>query len=110
VISQGRALAVAAAWIAVPLGGAALLVAAEAAGSDNPWDPLAAGLALGGAVVLTPAGLLVAAIVIARHGDRATTATTATATTTAAALGARAGLTGLVLPALLVAAFVLTHQ
>ncbi|UQU62430.1 hypothetical protein COUCH_25770 [Couchioplanes caeruleus] len=100
-VSHGRALAVAAAWIVVPSTGAAVATCVLAARSDGPWDPLAGALALGGLVVLTPLGLLAAAVVIARRAAR---------TRSAAGLGAQGGLAGLLLVALCVAGAIATHQ
>ena len=99
-ISQGRALAVAAVWIVLPLGCAALALILWAAGSDNEFDALVIALAVGGVVVLTPLSLLASAVWIARRGSKARSV---------AALGAQAGLIGLTVAGLAVAFYIASH-
>ena len=99
-VSHGRALAVAAAWIVVPSVAAAVAISVAAARSDGPWDFIAIALALGALVVLAPVGLLAAAVWIARRAGRARSA---------AGLGAQGGIIGLVVVSLAVAGFIAAH-
>jgi hypothetical protein len=98
-VSQGRALALATAWIAVPLTLAGLIVSLATYRPDDEWSGLGAALTLAAVLYLTPIGVLGAAITIARRSDRAHSAAT---------LGTRAGLTGLAIALLAGAAYFLT--
>jgi hypothetical protein len=95
-VSQGRALAVAAAWVVLPLGVAALALGLSA----GDGDALGIALVVGGIGCLIPLSLLASAIWVARRGSRARSA---------AALGAQAGLIGLAVMGLAVALYVAFH-
>ena len=95
-VGHGRALAVAAAWIIVPLTAAAVALCA-AFPSREGWNAMVPALAFAGVVLLTPVALLAAAIWIARRSSRARSA---------AALGAQAGLIGVIVAALAMGGFV----
>jgi hypothetical protein len=99
VVSQGRALAVATAWIVVPLVFGATLFALAFPERDG-WDASVPALGIGAVVGLTPLALLPAAIWIARRAGKAVSV---------AGLGAQAGLIGLVTAGLVIAGFVATH-
>ena len=99
-VSQGRALAVAAVWIVLPLGAAALVLGLWAADRDGDWDSFAIGLAAGGLIYLAPLSLLAAAVWIARRAGAARSA---------AALGAQGGLVGWVVAAAATVAYLATH-
>lgn len=100
-VSQGRALAVATAWIVVPLAAAALVVSLIAGRSDNPLDAIVIALAWNAAFVLSLLGVLAGAVWVARRGTRARSS---------AVLGAQAGLIGLLAAAGGVALFAALHQ
>jgi hypothetical protein len=95
-VSQGRALAVAAAWVILPLGAAALGLGLSATSEDA----LGVALVIGGISCLIPLSLLASAIWVARRATRAKSA---------AALGAQAGLIGLAVMGLAVAIYVAFH-
>jgi hypothetical protein len=99
VVSQGRALAVAAAWIVVPLTAVAWTFTLAFPERDG-WDALVPALAIAAVVCPTPPALLAAAIWIARRADKARSV---------AGLGAQAGLIGLVVAALVIAGFIASH-
>ena len=95
-VSQGRALAVAAAGIVVPLIVAAVTFSAAFPDREG-WNAIVPALGFAGVVYLTPLALLTAGIWIARRSAKARSA---------AALGAQAALAGLTAAALAVAAFI----
>jgi hypothetical protein len=95
-VSQGRALAVAAAWVILPLGAAAVALGLSA--TDE--DALGLALVVGGIGYLLPLSLLASAIWVARRGIKARSA---------AALGAQAGLIGLAVAGSAVALYVAFH-
>ncbi|GAB1640657.1 hypothetical protein [Krasilnikovia sp. MM14-A1259] len=98
-VSQGRALAVAAAWIVVPLtaAGGALCVAFPA---RDGWNGLIPWIALAGVLFMTPIALLAAAVWVARQSGSARSAS---------GLGAQAGLIGLVVAVVFAAGYVAVH-
>lgn len=100
-VSHGRALAVAAAWIVLPLLVAVLLLTGTVNRDEDPVGVILFAVAAAGAFFLSLFGLLAAAAWIALRSRRAATA---------AGLGAQAGLLGLLVAGLGVAWFVATHQ
>lgn len=98
-VSQGRALAVAAAWIVAPLCCGALTFTLVFPDRDG-WDSLVPALAIAAVVGPAPLALLAAAIWIARRAGRARSV---------AGLGAQAGLLGLTVAAVAIAAFLAAH-
>ncbi|MET8149797.1 hypothetical protein ACIBSW_23015 [Actinoplanes sp. NPDC049668] len=98
-VSQGRALAVAAVWVVVPLAIAAVTFVLAFPQRDG-WNALVPALALAGIVCLTPVALLIAGIWIARRSGKARSA---------AGLGAQAGLIGLAAAALAVTVYFASH-
>jgi hypothetical protein len=100
-VSQGRALAVAAGWIVVPHVCAAVALAVWISSSDSDLKGFEQALAVTVLVVLTPLALLAGAVWIARRAARSRSA---------AVLGTEAGLLGLAVAGLCAALFVATHQ
>ena len=98
-VSQGRALALAAAGIVIALTVAAVTFTVAHPGREG-WNAVVPALGFAGVVYLTPVALLVAAIWIARRSGRARST---------AALGAQAALAGLTAVALALAAFIAAH-
>jgi hypothetical protein len=99
VVSQGRALAVAAAWVVAPLVMGAWTFTQAFPGREGS-DAFVPALGLAAVVVLTPLALLTAAIWIARRAGKARSA---------AGLGAQAGLLGLATAAVAAAGFIASH-
>ena len=99
-VSQGRALAVAGAWIVVPLGAAAFAIPFSQVTSreDASW---AVAIAVAAIVYLTPLALLAGAIWVARRHAGARSA---------AGLGAQAGLIGLIVAVLGALAYLTLRQ
>ena len=100
-VSQGRALAVAAGWIVGSHVCAALALAVSISASDSDLQGLEMVLAAGILVVLAPLALLAGAVWIARRAARSRSAV---------ALGTGAGLLGLAVSGLCAALFVASHR
>ncbi|WIN00154.1 hypothetical protein ACTOB_003841 [Actinoplanes oblitus] len=98
-VSQGRALAVAATWIIVPLVLGAWTFTRAFPERDG-WNAVIPALGISAVVCLTPLALLTAAIWIARRADKARSV---------AVLGAQAGGIGLATAALAIAGFIASH-
>jgi uncharacterized membrane protein YozB (DUF420 family) len=99
VVSQGRALTVAAVWVVVPLAIGAVVLGSVFPQRDG-WNATVPALGIAAAVCLTPVALLAAGIWIARRAGRARSA---------AVLGAQAGVIGLATAALVVTGFLASH-